>query len=207
MERVNWVHHLADLEESPPLPWIRWPGAIIGRRRFQRGPIVEFLASSLRYLVVISAGDGYFVISPRHGDDFIHTYHRLTELGSLTPISEESLQPSLILAEVTGRRPLLALLISGGLLNISLLIWVLLVIPNREVISLGFNPAGIPKEALGSVRLILFPIFSAIAYLANLVMGLILFQNAENRSMAYILWLGSLLIAILFHIALLFILS
>lgn len=207
MEQVKWVHHVRDLEIPPKFPLIHWPGAVIGRRSFHRGPEVEFLASSHSHIVVISAGEGYYAISPDRGEDFIRTYHELTELGSLSPLPVKSVQPSLILTEVSEKKPLLGILMAGALLNISLLIWVLLVIPDREVISMGFKPGGFPREALGSVRLILFPIINTTAYLANLVVGFFLFRVPENRGMAYILWGGSILIALLFHFALAFILN
>jgi hypothetical protein len=56
------------------------------------------------------------------------------------------------------------------------------------------------------VRLILFPIISSSAYLANLILGLFLFRNPENRGQAYILWSAGILTGLLFHIGLLFIL-
>ena len=58
MEQVKWIHHLDDLETPPKLPIIHWPGAVIGKRRFQRGPEVEFLAASRNQLLIISAGEG-----------------------------------------------------------------------------------------------------------------------------------------------------
>ncbi len=201
MEHVKWVHFIDDLEIPPEFPLLRLPGAVVGKRRFQKGPEVEFLASTQKRMVIISTRDGYFAVSPTRANDFISTYHQLTELGILSPLPIQSVQPSLIFTEVTTMRPLVVILISGALLNIALLIWVLLIIQNRDVISMGFAPGGSPREALGSVQLILFPIISTTAYLANLGVGLFLFRHPENRGMAYILWGGSLLIAVLFHIA------
>ena len=207
LENVKWVHFLEDLETPPKLPVLHWPGSVVGTRRFQRGPEVEYLASNYRGLVVIAAGDGYFVISPDRAGEFITTYNQLTELGTLTPISIQSVRPSLILTEIIENRLLMAILLSGGFLNISLLVWVLLVIPNHEIVSMGFNPAGVPREALGSIRLILFPIINTTSYLANLLMGLFLYRNTESRGLAYILWGGSLIIALIFHIGMLIILN
>ena len=93
------------------------------------------------------------------------------------------------------------------LLNISLLIWTLLVIPSRGLVSLGFTPGGVPRDSLDSVRLVLFPILNTTAYLANLVLGLFLFRNQENRFLAYLLWSASVVVAVLFHIGMIFILT
>jgi hypothetical protein len=207
MEDIKWVHRVDDLEIPPQLPVIHWPGAILGRRRFQRGPEVEFLASERRNLVVISSSEGYFAISPDRVGDFLSSYQQLTELGSISPLRVQSIRPSLIWSEVAENRPLLAIFGAGLLLNISLLIWVLLVIPRRDIIPMGFNPAGFPRESLDSVRLILFPIINTTAYLGNLTMGLFLYRNRENRWLAYILWGGSLLIGLIFHIGMIFILQ
>ena len=207
MEEVDWVYRVEDLETAPHLPIIHWPGAVTGVRRFQRGPEVEYLSSSTKGLVIIAAGERYYAISPNQVNDFISAYHELTELGAISPISPESVQPTLILSEVFKIKPILWILISGGLLNISLLIWTLLVIPSRGLVSLGFTPGGVPHDSLDSVRLVLFPILNTTAYLANLILGLFLFRNQENRFLAYLLWSASIVVAILFHVGMIFILT
>ena len=207
IESVKWVYRVEDLETPPQLPLIHWPGAVTGVRRFQRGPEVEFLASKTRELVIISAGDRYYAITPQNRDEFLSTYHQLTEMGSITPLQAETIRPALIMNQIIANRPVLWILIGGGVLSLSLLIWTLLVIPVRELVSLGFTPTGEPQPGLDSVRLVLFPIINTTAYLANLILGIFLFRNEENRYLAYILWGGSLVVAILFHIAMLLILN
>lgn len=207
MDQVKWVHKATDLEIPPHPPLIRWPGSVIGSRRFIKSPSVEFMASRERELVIIAVSEGYFAISPLHVEDFINSYHSLMELGSLSLLTTESSRPALFLTELTGRKPILWIFLAGAVLSITLLIWTLLVIPSRDRISLGFTPGGTPHESLESIRLILFPIINTTAYLGNLVLGLFLFRNEENRVLAYILWGGSLLIAIIFHIGMLFILQ
>jgi hypothetical protein len=180
---------------------------VTGIRRFQRGPEVEFLASKAKELVIISAGERYYAITPQNRDEFLSTYYQLTEMGSITPLQSATIRPALIVNEIIANRPILLILIGGGLLSLSLLIWTLLVIPARDLVSLGFTPSGEPQPGLDSVRLVLFPIINTTAYLTNLFLGLFLFRNQENRYLAYILWGSSLVVAILFHIAMLFILS
>lgn len=206
MNQIKWVHRVEDLEIPPQPPAIHWPGAVTGVRRFQRGPEVEYLASRLNGLVIISAGSRYFAISPSRPDQFLSSYQQLTELGTLTPLRPESIRPTLVLSEISSNRLILAMIGAGGILTISLLLWTLLVIPNRETVSLGFTPAGLPRAALESVRLILFPVINTTAYLANLILGLFLYRNLENRGLAYILWGGAVFVALLFHIGLVIIL-
>lgn len=202
MDQVRWVYRDTDLETAPQAPILRWPGAVTGIRKFQRGPEVEFMASRARDLVIIAASDRYYAISPHYVDELISTYHDLIELGALHALPGQSIQPDLVITEISKNRFSLGMILAGALLNISLLIWVLQVIPAREFISLGFRPDGLPRESLVSVRLILFPILNAAAYLANLILGLYMFRNPENRSLAYILWSAGVLTALLFHIGL-----
>jgi hypothetical protein len=206
MNEVKWVYRDADLETTPRPPAIRWPGSVTGIRTFQRGPEVEFMASRGKNLVIIAAEDRYYAISPLLTDAFVSTYQDLTELGAIHALSGESIQPYLVISEITKRRPAWMMILIGGLLNISFLIWVLRVIPTRESISLGFRPNGLPRESLESVRLILFPILNSSAYLANLILGLFMFHNRNYRALAYLLWAAGILTAALFHIGLAFIL-
>ena len=206
ISQIKWVYRATDLETPPQPPFPRWAGSVTGIRRFQRGPEVEFMASRTKGLVVISAGNRYYGISPAYVDEFISTYQDLIELGTLQALPKESVQPALVFTELSKNRLTLGLILIGGLLNISLLIWTLRVIPSRETIFLGFRPGGLPREALDSVRLILFPIISSSAYLANLILGLFLFRNLETRSQAYILWAAGILTGLMFHIGLIFIL-
>ncbi len=206
MDQVKWIYRDTDLEIPPKPPALHWPGAVTGVRKFQRGPEVEFMASRVKKLVIISALDRYFVISPLYVDELISTYQDLIELGSLETLPEQSIQADLVIVEIVRDRLSLGMILAGALLNISLLIWVLQVIPSRETISLGFTPDGSLRESLDSVRLILFPILNSSAYLANLVLGLFMFRTPENRAQAYMLWAAGILTALLFHIGLGFIL-
>lgn len=202
MNKVNWVYRDTDLEIPPKPPPLRWPGAVTGVRKFQRGPEVEYLASRAKRLVIISAEDRYYAISPLYRNELISTYQDLIELGSLQTLPEQSIQPDLVMMEISKNRLSLGMILAGALLNISLLIWVLQVIPSRETISLGFRPDGGLRESLESIRLILFPILNSSAYLANLVLGLFMYRTPENRVLAYILWGAGILTALFFHIGL-----
>lgn len=202
MDEIKWVYRASDLEIPPKAPIPHWPGAVSGIRRFQRGPEVEFLASRTKDLVIIAARDRYYAISPLYTSEFLSTYHDMIELGALQTLSGSSIQPALVIAEITRNRLTLGMILAGFLLSISLLIWTLEIIPTRDRVSLGFTPQGDPREALPSVQLILFPIINSSAYLANLILGLFLFRNPENRGLAYILWAASILAALLFHVGL-----
>lgn len=206
METINWVYRAEELEPTPKPPAIRWPGAVSGTRGIQRGSRVEFLASQTKDLVVISTGPNYFVISPAEVDNFLDTYRRMTELGSIDQLNSETFNPARFLQEIVTQRFVQVITGSGLLLNISLLILILQTIPRQETISLGFDPFGNPYPAFGSVRLILFPIISGASFLVNLILGFFLYRSDENRPLSYLMWSSSVIITILLHLALRYIL-
>jgi hypothetical protein len=163
------------------------------------------MASRTQNLIIIAAGERYFVISPRNVNDFLETFRSLTELGALQTIPAESVHSRFLLTNIRQETPALILIGVGFLLTLSLLIWSLLVISSRGQISLGYTPAGVPHDPLDSVRLLLLPILNAFSYFSNLVLGFFLFRRPENRLLSYLLWGSSVVVGLFFHIGTYFI--
>lgn len=207
MDQIDWIHPKDELDPPLKFPLIRWPGAILGQRRFRRGPTVEFMASQMDPLLVISGPGKYYAISPSDANRFLDTYHHLIELGSLNPLPSQATRPGLVITQLWKRRSVLILTLLGIGLTLSLLVWTLWIIPQRDQISLGFTPQGIPHEPLPSVRLILLPILLTVSTVGNLIIGLFLYHRERNRVLAYLLWGCSVLIGIIFHISMYFIIS
>jgi len=98
---VLWVRPASDLLETLRFPWFRWPGSIIGVRRFSKEFLIEFLASRTRDLIMIGTYDRVFAVSPENPTDFLLAYQRLTELGSLIPPQPQSVRATFLLAQVS----------------------------------------------------------------------------------------------------------
>lgn len=207
MHKVIWISRTKDLTSPPKPPLVRGPGSIVGKRSATDDANIEFLASSMKQPVVIATQTHYYVISPHRVDKFLEAYHRVVELGSLNPLSPQADRPTFVITQLWGKRPILILNALGALLTLSLSIWTITIIPNREQISLGFSPQGVPHEPLPSVRLILLPILNTLTYFGNLVLGLFLYRSPQNRLWAYLLWGSSFCIGLVFHISLFYILS
>ncbi len=205
MDQIEWVHRAENLDTPIKLPLIRWPGSVVGRRWFTRGPTIEFLAARGDPLVVIAGDEGYYAISPLKTDAFIDTYHHLTELGSLNPLHSQDTRPTFLITQLWKQRLNLIITLAGLGLVLSLYLWTLFVIANRDDISLGFSPQGTPHQPLPSIRLILLPILYTISYIGNLVIGLFLYRRERNRRLAYFLWGSSVIIGLVFHISMYFI--
>src|SRR5574341_880246 len=94
---VLWVRPAAELGDNLPLPWLRWPGAVIGLHQRAGDASVEFMASETQQLVLIATPKGIYAISPDDPAAFLSTYHRLNELGSFSPLKARSVYPTSLL--------------------------------------------------------------------------------------------------------------
>jgi hypothetical protein len=218
IDAVLWVRPAAEMGGTLPLPWLHWPGAVIGTRRLTGDGLVEFLASETQRLVLIATPKGLFAISPEDPVKFLSTYHRLTELGSLSPLPTRSVFPTFLLARVWRRRTARYLLLTGLFLNLLLLTWVILVAPLRGQVVLGFQRGGEPVPA---IQLLLLPVLSSFFFLVDFFTGLFFYRRgvlllatptgaraarAPNMILAYMLWGSGVISAFLFFVAVAYIL-
>jgi hypothetical protein len=207
LTEIEWVRPASDLEalwaaasRSPlrfsggiPLPWLHWPGALIGTRGVEGLGPVEFIASDPSSLVLVATPQKVFAISPAEPQAFIRSFNRITELGSLTPISPHSVYPSFYLGRVWADRAARALLAGGLLIGLALVVWVVLTISTHRAITLGFNPSGAPAEAGPPERMLLLPVLYGLSYLFTLGAGLYSYRRTTQQPIAYLLWTGSVL--------------
>jgi hypothetical protein len=198
MAAIQWVRLARELTNRVPLPWIYWPGSVIGVRHYGKDRQVEYLSASTRNIVLIGTPDRIFAISPANSTAFISAFNRLSELGSLTPIQPQSVQPRLLLTRVWATRPARWLIITGFLLSLALLTWVSLVIPGLSETYLGFFSTGLPRGPIPPVQLLLLPILTSIIYLFDLLLGLVFFRQDANHPLAYLLWGSGVVIPLVF---------
>lgn len=177
MDNVLWVGSDGELGRKLPLPFLRFPGAVLGVRRTAQNEMVEFLASRSRRLVIIATQDKIYAISPNPPDIFLENLRSYMELGSLSPVVARSIRPSFLVARVWALRSARFLILSGLTLNLALLVWVSLAIPARSTIILGVASAG---DRLPSVRLLLIPIISGFFFLVDLFLGLFFYRRAVD---------------------------
>ncbi|MGZ9165641.1 MAG: PH domain-containing protein [Anaerolineales bacterium] len=204
---VEWVRPATDLSHPLSLPRFRLPGAILGTRRHTDLGLVEFIASDSRNMILIATAKRIFAISPKDANSLIRTFARATEMGSLLPAEPKSVYPSFILAQAWESPLVRFMWVSGLILNIGLVIWVGLLIPSLGQISLGFSPFGAPLEPAPSIRLILLPLLSGLLFIAGWGMGLYFYRWDMQRMLANIIWISGALSALLFLIAVLFIVT
>jgi hypothetical protein len=171
-----------------PLPPLVWTGGVLGRRRVESLGPVEFIASDLGKLLLVATPQRIFVISPAETSRFLRAFQDVNELGSLTPISAQSVYPASLLSQVWGDRASRALLIASFLLALALLAWVSLAIPYHASLPLGFLPSGLPGEGGPPERLLLLPVLDGLILVIDLIGGLYFYRRPGQRPLSYLLW-------------------
>lgn len=204
---IEWVRPATDLTHPLSLPRLRLPGAVLGTRRHPDLGAVEFIASSARNLILVATSKHVFAISPRDAASLVRTFARATELGSLTPTEAKSMYPSFVITQAWESPFARFLWMTGLLLNLGLVAWVGFLIPALSQVALGFDASGIPNEPVPSVRLILLPLLSTLMFITGFLVGLYLYRWDKERPLAFIIWITSTLSALLFLLAVLFLVT
>ena len=204
---IEWVRPASDLTSPLKLPRFRLPGAVLGTRRHPDLGLVEFIASSSRNLILIATSKRVFAISPKNAAALVQTFARATELGSLTPTESKSVYPSFVITQAWESPIARFLWMSGLLLNLGLVLWVGILIPSISQVPLGFDPFGVPNETAASSRLILLPLVSALMFIVGVTAGLYFYRWEKQRPLAFIVWVSSTLCALLFLMAVLFLVT
>ncbi len=124
-------------------------------------------------LVLIAATGRSYAISPVQPEAFIHSFERFIEMGSLSPLPAVSIYPVILARQIWEDRVGRALLFGGLWMGIVLLVWVSLLIPNREQVYLGFRPDASPGDQVPAPRLFLLPMVNSFFLVANTVRWII----------------------------------
>ena len=203
---IDWMQSARDTRINLRLPLFSFPGAIIGHTHSEELGTVEFLASETQSLILIGTRGKVFAISPADPQEFLKAFKQAVELGSISPITPSSTLPATYLRTVWADKRARILILSGGILAMILLVITSLYVPTRTSVSLGFDPTGLPLAPIASPQLILLPVLSLMMYTADMVGALFFFRKSENRSIAFCLWIGSLVTTLLLSLALVIIL-
>jgi hypothetical protein len=203
---VTWVGSADQNRMVLSKPFFRLPGAVLGVKTQADGKPVEFLAAREINLVVIVTSERIFAISPANEAEFLNTYRKLSEFGSLASIQSTSFYPTLLLSRSWADLPARILLITSAILALALIVWVSLSIPNHPMTALRLNSDGSPVELVPGIRLLLLPVLNTFFFIADLLLGLFFYRKTDTQSLGYLMWASSVLTSLLFSGALYFIL-
>ena len=198
---IEWVRPVEALASGLPLPYFHLPGLITGIRRHPDFGLVEFFATNAKGLLLVATAKRVFAISPQDSTGFMQNVQRVIELGSLTPVSPQSVYPAFIIGKAWESMLARFLWLTGLVLNIGLLIWVSLLIPSLGEIPLGFLPSGRVGIPVPGAGLFLLPVISLVLFIIGWIAGLSFYRRNDQRPLAHIVWAGSVSSTILFLLA------
>lgn len=193
LSQIDWVRQVNESGYSVQPPLFSIPGAILGERHVQNLGTVEFLASDLKKLILISTPQKTFAISPQNPRKFEVAFLRSFEMGSLFPIPSQSSRPAAFIQSALKDRYAKYLLpMNIGLL---LLLWLVsgFVIMNNPQLPLGFSPQGLPLDLVPSQQLLLIPVLGLFVLIIDVIAGLFFFRQEEHYQLAYLLWIGGII--------------
>jgi hypothetical protein len=190
---IEWIRPATELGFRLPMPWLRWPGAILGPRRVAELGPVEFLAADLAHMLLVATPEKVFAISPEDVRGIMTLFRQMNELGSLAPLQPQSVYPRLLIGRVWEDRIARLLILSGFGVGLVLLGVVAIAVPGLESI-----PWLTPGSSAPSERLLLLPILAGILWLADLILGIFIYRRGGDMQLAaYLLWGTSVLTSIL----------
>ena len=212
MDKVLWANPASEMEPAVPLPLTRWPGSVLGTRRTKEGIQVEFFAAQVSSLVLVATQERVFALSPEDPQAFLDTFEQLVQMGCLSPLPARSISPSFLLARFWRDRTARALLLVGAGLSLALLVWVSLIIPGQEQVSLDLTADGLPLDFVPSIQLLLLPAINLVFFGTDFLLGLFFYRRTDPqrqesdqrpgqlqaRILAYLLWSNGVLTALLF---------
>lgn len=204
---VEWVRPASDLTHPLRLPPFAMPGAILGTQRHPDLVSVEFLADNAKNLLLVATAKRVFAISPADPAAFTQDFQHTVEMGSLAPVTAQSVYPSFVVMQAWEVRLVRFLWLLGLLLNIGLLVLVSILIPTLKTIPLGFLTTDVPRSIVPGVQLILLPVISILFSLVAWTAGMYFFRRPAKRILAMLTWGFSAFSALMFLLAVLFITS
>jgi len=184
LRSIEWIRPAEELGFRLPMPWLRWPGSILGSRKVPELGSVEFLASDLAHMILVTTPEKIYAISPDEVNQFMFLFQQVNEMGSLMPLQAQSVYPTVLLGRVWEDRLARSLIIVGFGVGLILLIAVAIAVPNIDTLVWTGRGEIAPAE-----RLLLLSVLDGMIWLFNLLLGIFLYRRGSDlRIAAYLLW-------------------
>jgi hypothetical protein len=205
LPEVEWVRPAAEMGFRLPLPFWSIPGAILGTRNVDGLGLVEFMASEVKSMLLVATPQKVFAISPGDLKGFERSFYRIIELGSLTPLSPISVQPAAFAQRIWKDRVARILTAAGLGMTVLLFLVSAVLISSRNSISLGFDANLKPFDPGPPERLLLLPVMGGIVFVIDVLVGMFFYRREQQRLVAYLMWVCSILMPLLLLVGLAFI--
>jgi hypothetical protein len=191
------------LPSTSPARWTQWPAPYIGEASAFGMDNIQMLATKpLEECLLLDTGTTVFAVSPRNADEFLEEFQARYRLGPVATPALERMR-STLWQRLFGQDQIGPILLACGLVGTLLLFGILMVrFPNLpEAMAFHYNSQGLPDVVREKTALFLLPAIGLMAWLINGVWGLWMAFRQE-RTGAYMLWGGTLIVQICSYMAL-----
>ena len=198
MDEVEWMRMASDMAYEIPRPRFSVPGAILSLQQSEDLGLLEYVASDRKNMVLIACRQSVLAVSPKDVSGFQHAFRRYAEMGSITPIQASSSNAEFLATTLFKDKYVRIFILGGLILSLILLTAVSFIIPSRETITLGFDPAAKTIQESPSERLLLLPVSALFMLATDVGLGSYLYRKERFRTAAYIVLASSLILPISF---------
>ena len=184
LNNIEWIRPASELGFRLPMPWLRFPGAILGVRTVPELGQVEFIASDTKHMLLVATPEKVYAISPQESGQFLSFFSRINELGSLAPLEAQSVYPTVLIGNVWEDPLARLLIITSFAIGLILLVVTAIAVPGLETITWTGGGEAVPAE-----RLLLLPVLDGMIWLFNLFAGIFLYRRGGDLVIgSFILW-------------------
>lgn len=183
--------------------WYEWPGPYVRHTHAFGLPNIQMLCTRpLEECLLLDTGETVFALSPRDADAFLEALQSHYRLGPLVRLSLERVRSS-FWRRLFGEDRVGPILLGSGLGGVLLLFGLLMVqFPNLpDALAFHYNSEGLPDVVREKHALFLLPVIALMTWLINGLWGLWMAFH-EQRTGAYMLWSGTLIVQVCSYMAL-----
>lgn len=190
------------VDMGPRSPW-RWPAPYLGTAHGVGLAHVQMVATRpLEECLLLDTGEVAFAISPRDAEAFVAGLQARYRLGPVAQLQMARVRSS-FWERLFGGEPVGPALLGVGLLGVLLLFGILMVrFPNLpDALAFHYNSDGLPDVVREKSALFLLPAIGLLSWMINGVWGLWMAFH-HQRTGAYMLWAGAIIVQICSYLAL-----
>ena len=199
LDQAEWAHPVSDFDSPMPLPGFLLPFQYYGTRTIRGLGVVEFAATDRRNMVLIQAGERYFVISPEDAHAFAAEFESLSQLGVAEPVEPVSQTARTLLGEIMQDGMAKKLFVAGVIGLLVLVVVTVALSATRQTVT------WITLEQVPSNRLLLLLLVGALDWLLNIFVGGYFFlRGLLEKRWVFLFWSWSVVISLILAAAAVF---
>jgi len=181
-----------------------WPGCLVGRGHTQAvGDLMYYATTPQSGQIIVATSTGGYVISPTDVEAFVKQFEEEGRKGITEEILHTQNRPAFYDWTLWRDRSAAVLVAAGLVLPFLLLIAIAIRFPALpDTIPLHFDGAGQVDRVGPPSGLLILPAIGALAWLVNSLIGGLLYATRQNeRPIAYLLWVSSIVVQVLLWLA------